>query len=157
MSKSRSASSLLIATLVVVVGCTNPADAVYPVHGIVRFPDGKILQNGSVEFEIQGRKEPVTARGKIRPDGTFTLGTYELADGAHAGRHRVVVISDHTIGNGAERPGLIPEPLLHPKYRDYRRSGLEYEVLPEANNLVIDVDYAHSDDDAAIAETGEPN
>ncbi len=81
-------------------------------RGIVRFPDGKVLREGSVEFEIIGRKKPVTATGVIGPDGSFVLGTYEVDDGALVGKHRVVVIADYVIGNGAERPGLIPEPTL---------------------------------------------
>lgn len=128
-------------------GCSDDANKTYPVRGIVRFPDGKVLRDGSIEFEIMGRDEPVTATGMIGPDGSFELGTFELDDGAFAGKHRVVVISDYVIGNGAERPGLIPESALDPRYRDYRRSGLVHEVKPQSNNIVVEVTYAKSEDD----------
>lgn len=128
------------------VGCSDSSRRTYPVRGIVRFPDGKILRDGSVEFEIIGRETPVTATGVIEPDGSFVLGTYELDDGALAGKHRVVVISDYDIGSGAERPGFIPPPTLHPRYRDYRRSDLVYEVKPQTNNIVIEVEYAKEED-----------
>jgi hypothetical protein len=124
------------------VGCSDSTPNTYPVRGIVRFPDGQLLREGSVEFEIIGRKPPVTATGSIGPDGSFALGTYEADDGALAGKHRVVVIADYVIGNGAERPGLIPPPTLHPKYRSYRTSDLVHEVKPETNNIVIEVEYA---------------
>jgi hypothetical protein len=124
------------------VGCSDSERKTYPVRGIVRFPDGKVLREGSVEFEIIGRKDPITATGVIGPDGSFVLGTYELDDGALAGKHRVVVIADYVIGSGAERPGLIPESTLDPRYRDYRRSGLVHEVKPDTNNIVIEVEYA---------------
>ncbi|TWU47667.1 hypothetical protein [Rubripirellula reticaptiva] len=123
-------------------GCGGPASDVYPVNGIVQFPDGKLLRSGTVEFELIGQKDPITATARISPDGTFTMGTYQADDGALVGNHRVVVLSDYEIGNGAERPGLIPESLLDAKYRSYRTSGLQVEVKPETNNVVLEVRYA---------------
>ena len=124
------------------VGCGNKDEKTFPVHGIVRFPDGKLLREGSVEFEIIGRENPMTATGRIGPDGGYTLGTFTLSDGAVAGKHRVVVISDRAIGNGAERPGMLPEPVLHPKYRVFSTSGLQFEVKEKSNEIAIDVEYA---------------
>jgi hypothetical protein len=123
-------------------GCSDSGAKTYPVRGIVRFPDGKVLRDGSVEFEIVGRDPPVTATGSIGPDGSFVLGTYQADDGALVGKHRVVVIADYVIGNGPERPGLIPESMLHEKYRSFKTSGLVREVKPETNNIVIEVEYA---------------
>ena len=124
------------------VGCSESGRSVYPVSGIVRFPDGQVLRDGTVEFEIVGRNPPVTATGSIGPDGSFVLGTFEASDGALVGKHRVVVIADYVIGSGPERPGLIPESMLHEKYRNFRTSGLVHEVKPEINNIVIEVEYA---------------
>ncbi len=126
------------------MGCSSARRDTFPVRGIVRFPDGQLLRDGTVEFEIMGRETPITATGSIGPDGSFVLGTFEVDDGALAGEHRVVVIADYVIGNGAERPGLIPEAKLHPKYRSFRTSGLVLEVQPQSNNLVIEVEYAPS-------------
>lgn len=137
---------LFVAVIVAVAGCSDPAKKTYPVRGLVRFPDGKVLRQGSVEFETIGQENPSSAHGVINPDGSFVLGTYALDDGAKVGKHRAVVISDYAIGNGAERPGLIPEAELDPKYRVFRTSGLEFEVKPEDNTILIEVEYAKKKD-----------
>jgi hypothetical protein len=128
------------------IGCSDPNRETYPVRGIVQFPDGKLLREGTIEFEIMGREQPITATGAIGPDGSFVLGTHSLDDGALAGEHRVVVIADYEIGTGAERPGLIPPPLLHEKYRAFQTSGLVLTVRPETNNLIVKVEYAPQPD-----------
>jgi hypothetical protein len=127
---------------VVASGCSNGNPTTYPVRGEVRFPDGRPLTKGSVEFELQDQKMPITATGQISEDGTFVLGTFELDDGAVAGRHRAVVIADHQIGTGVERPGKLPPPALHPRFRDFKTSGLEFTVEPGENKIIIEVDYA---------------
>ncbi|GAA4452087.1 hypothetical protein [Novipirellula rosea] len=127
-------------------GCSSGEATTYPVSGVVRFPDGKLLREGTIEFEISGVQNPVTATGEIAPDGSFFLGTYQIDDGAVAGTHRVVVIADSVIGTGVERPGLLPKPILHPKYRDFQTSEIVVEVQPTNNNIVIDVEYAPGDD-----------
>ncbi len=126
----------------VLCGCSDPGRDTYPVSGLVRFPDGTVLRDGSVEFEIIGRKPAVTATGQIGPDGTFTLGTFAADDGALAGRHRVAVVSNYVIGTGAERPGMIPETKLDPRYRSFDSSGITLEVEPAENQIVIDVEFA---------------
>jgi hypothetical protein len=128
--------------LIAASGCSNRNPATHPVHGEVRFPDGKPLTKGSVEFELLDRAKPITATGEISKDGTFVLGTFELDDGAIAGRHRAVVIADHEIGTGVERPGMLPPPALNPRFRDFDTSGLEFTVKPGANEVLIEVEYA---------------
>ena len=123
-------------------GCADPERETYEVRGMVRYSDGKLLRDGTVEFESMDRTKAITATGDIQPDGTFELGTFELADGAVPGRHRVVVIADQNDASRHERPWLLPKVMLHPKYRDFDTSGLQYEVKPESNHFVIDVDYA---------------
>ena len=132
----------LYSAILMVTGCGKTTEPMHPVNGIVRFSDGKLLREGTVEFEIMGRDKPMTARGDIGPDGAFRLGTFTLDDGAVAGQHRVVVISDQAIGNGAERPGMLAQQSLHPKYRDFRTSRLVFDVKEGTNNIVIEVDYA---------------
>ena len=138
----RSQLLLLPVCLLITGGCADSAVKTYPVRGVVVFPDGKPLRQGTVEFELIDREHPNTATAEIQSDGSFELGTFELDDGARAGRHRAVVIADHMIGNSYERPGLIPESSLHPRYRDFRSSRLVFEVKPEINNIIITVDYA---------------
>lgn len=127
-----------------VVGC-NRQPATYLVHGTVVYPDGKPLTRGTVEFEALGQTKPVTASGEISPDGTFRLGTFLSNDGAVAGEHRVAVISDYEIGTGVERPGELPPPRLHSKFRSFKTSGLKFTVKPRMNNLLIEVEYAPSE------------
>ena len=123
------------------IGCSGGPNSTYPVRGLVRFTDGKLLREGTVEFELISDAESVTATGEIQPDGSFTLGTFDVNDGAIAGSHRAVVISDVEIGNGAERPGIIAKSKLHQKYRQFRTSGLKFEVKSGRNDIVIEVEY----------------
>ncbi|MCM2370327.1 hypothetical protein [Aporhodopirellula aestuarii] len=140
--QSRWRPSILVLLVLAVAGCSDPGRDTYPVSGLVKFADGTVLRDGSVEFEIIGRQPAVTATGQIRPDGTFTLGTFAADDGALAGKHRVAVIHRYTIGTGAERPGMIPESELHPRYRSFDTSGITLEVEPTENQIIIDVDFA---------------
>jgi hypothetical protein len=128
--------------LIGLAGCSDGNPKRYPVHGKVRFPDGKLLTTGTVEFQAIDHSTPMTATGTITPEGTFELGTLSLDDGAIAGRHRVIVLGDGEIGTGIERPGLLPPALVHPRYRDFKTSGLEVTVEPQNNDLTIDVQYA---------------
>ena len=109
---------------------------------MVVYPDGKPLTEGTVEFEALDLKKPITASGEINEDGTFQLGTYEAKDGAIAGRHRAAVIANYEIGTGAERPGLIPPPVLDLKFSDFKTSPLEFEIKSSPNNILVEVDYA---------------
>lgn len=134
-------ATILTAGIIGTVGCSQEPKT-YPVRGLVRFSDGKPLQHGTIEFVVKNHDNPPTARGEIGPDGSFILGTYALDDGALAGVHRAVVISDYDIGNGRERPGMFEKSRLHAKYRDFATSGLEFTVHPQANEIIIEVDVA---------------
>jgi hypothetical protein len=123
-------------------GCSGGNPKTHPVRGTVRFPDGKPLTHGTVEFELTDAEKPITATGQIREDGTFVLGTFAPDDGAIAGRHRAVVIADQQIGTGVERPGVLPPSALHPRFRDFKTSGLEFTVEPGENEITIPVEYA---------------
>lgn len=109
---------------------------------MVVYPDGKPLTEGTVEFEAMNLKKPITASGEIAVDGTFQLGTFEVNDGAIAGKHRVAVIADFEIGTGVERPGLLPPAILDPRFSEFKTSGLEFEVKPSPNNILVEIDYA---------------
>ena len=122
-------------------GCDSQPET-FLVHGMVVYPDGKPLTEGTVEFETLHGKKPITATGEINEDGTFQVGTYEPNDGAIAGTHRVAVIADFEIGTGIERPGLLPPPMLDPKFSDFKTSTLEFEIKPSPNNILVEVDYA---------------
>ena len=132
-------------------GCSDGKPKRYPVRGIVRYSDGTLLTNGSIEFELMNSGVPVTATAPILDDGSFTLGTYAAADGAIAGNYRVAVFSRYEIGNGFERPGLIPPDLLAPRFRDANSSGLEFTVEPTENNFTVIVEYAPPDAEGTAA------
>jgi hypothetical protein len=128
--------------LVFFAGCSGGSNNTSPVSGIVRFPDGKLLREGTIEFELASEENAATATGEIGPDGSFVLGTFAAADGAIPGKHRVAVICDVVIGNGAERPGMIAKTKLDPKFRDFGTSGLEFVVQKSSNNFIVEVTYA---------------
>lgn len=132
---------VLIVLSAIAAGCGGPPKT-YLVHGTVLFPDGQPLTRGTVEFETFHQNKAITASGEIDKDGTFQLGTFGPNDGAIAGEHRVAVISDYVIGTGVERPGELPPPLLDPKFRSFKTSGLKFTVKPRMNNILVEVDYA---------------
>ncbi|NQV28402.1 MAG: hypothetical protein HQ518_28960 [Rhodopirellula sp.] len=129
-----------ILIIFLIAGCSDRPET-HLVHGMVVYPDGMPLIKGTVEFETLNGKTPITATGEIAPDGTFQLGTFEAKDGAIAGQHRVAVIADNVIGTEAERPELLPPPILNTRFSDFKTSELEFTVKPSMNNLLIEVDY----------------
>ena len=137
-------------------GCSEQP-ATYVVHGLVVYPDGKPVTRGTVEFELIVGKNPITASGEIAEDGTFQLGTFEENDGAVAGRHRAAVIADFEIGTKEERPDLLPPKILDPRFSEFKTSGLEFEVEPKSNSILVEVDYAPPklDDDPETEISGE--
>ena len=85
-SAAASATALAVFTM---IGCGRPAHQLdtAPVRGQVTL-DGQPLPSGYVVVPTaRGRM----ASGKIQPDGTFVLSTYEEGDGAQVGTHPVVV------------------------------------------------------------------
>ena len=92
MTRFCRASSLWMLALLVglAAGCQDDREATYTVRGVVRFSDGSPVPYGVVESrsEVNGR----IARGLLDQSGHFTLGTYDAADGAVAGKHRAIVI-----------------------------------------------------------------
>jgi hypothetical protein len=129
-----------VAALAGLVGCKSSYHLAYPVEGTVTLADGKALTHGTVEFRSEEpATEGLTARGEIRPDGTYKLTTRidgKERVGAVAGRHRVIV-----------RPPDPPEPAKsdHPAplppfaaaYQNYETSPLEFVVQPGQNSYPI--------------------
>ena len=63
-------------------GCSDKKFKTYKVSGKVTFEDGTPVKFGRVEFYQP--EQDVSARGTIREDGTFVIGTETLDDGAVA-------------------------------------------------------------------------
>jgi hypothetical protein len=110
-------SVVALAPLLIVSGCGGASDQpmfsgkTVPVKGTVTYK-GKPLKRGIVRFEPDAGRE---AEGKIGPDGTFSLTTFQPGDGAIPGAHRVAVFTP--------KKKEIP-----PRYSNFALSGIEVEV-----------------------------
>lgn len=127
----------LAAVCLSLTGC-KPDDGrlpTYQVSGKVLFADGTPLQGGSVICLSDSETVALSARGNIGKDGTFTLGTYEQADGAIAGRHLVAI--DPPLP--AEfNPDAGPAPrVIHRRFQQHDTSGLEFSVSESDTNEVL--------------------
>ena len=130
MILERAAATIAMLTMGL-AGCAKSDQLpTYRASGQVVFPDGKPLGGGTIVFE--SRDHPVTARGVIESDGSFRLSTYDQGDGAVAGPHRAAVspAMDMTVDRDEVRMPLV----VHPRYTDIDRSGLEFEVSSEGPN-----------------------
>ena len=142
MFRSMRISSLLdlaalLAASLLSTGCT-PSDRqqTAPVRGIVTL-DGKALVMGNVVFTPENGR---LASATIREGGSYELGTYEEADGAILGPHKVAVQARPRLEGESEGAPLVPRygPSLIPEaYGDPESSELRYEVVDGAN--VIDI------------------
>jgi hypothetical protein len=76
--------------LISLSGCFGQSSSTYPVTGVVKHSNGKVLTGGRILFQPLAETGHV-ARGIISEDGAFELGTYSDGDGAVAGAHKVVI------------------------------------------------------------------
>jgi hypothetical protein len=136
MRRRTFAASGLALLLLGAAGC---GPRMYPVHGKVTYPDGSPVTEGMVVFESQGQEKPVTARGDIRPDGSYQLGTYKPGDGALAGKYRVLV-APKADPNAVDRPSGPPP--FDPRFANFATSGLEFQVGAGASDFPIQVSKA---------------
>jgi len=136
-SKGRAWFALaLVIGLPFVQGCSNEGPAMAPVEGVVRYK-GKPLAFGGVLFQPDSG---FPAQGTIRPDGSFSLSTYEENDGAAIGRHRVQVScyesQDPTRSQNSSGELMLGRSLIPEHYTNFATSGIEVEVK-EDNDLVV--------------------
>jgi hypothetical protein len=119
--------ALLIACL---MGCGKPAYhlEIALVSGTITL-DGQPLPSGYVVVPTsRGRM----ASGRIQPDGSFVLSTYELGDGAQVGTHPVIV-NEVPIDEFSAEP-RIKGPKIPARYGQAGTSGLQVEVKPGEDN-----------------------
>ena len=114
-----------------VAGC-NRGPAIAKASGMVVFEDGTPVKVGTIETK-HAELEGVQARGSIREDGTFVLGTVEEADGAAVGEHRCVVVQ---FVMTEDVPGFKPstEGVVNPAHASYATSGLTIQVPEEGTS-----------------------
>jgi hypothetical protein len=106
-----------------------------PVTGKVVFKDGAPLTGGWVMLEPVDRSKTQGARGEIQKDGSFCLGTYEAADGAIEGAHRVAILPPPPPVGANPKASLI-----HPRFQSVNTSNLECTVSKGKNHFVFEVD-----------------
>ena len=129
---------LAIAMAVSVSGCHSDQLPTYPVEGTIEFQDGSYPKFGSIEF--YSRKHQINARGSINRDGTFTVGTYAVNDGAVEGRHKIIVLQ---ISGTYLTADYIPQnkhdhgALVNKSYFDYRTSDLAWDIKKENNKVAL--------------------
>jgi hypothetical protein len=133
LATHRSVVALATALAVVtMIGCGRPAHQLETaaVRGQVTL-DGQPLPSGYVVVPTaRGRM----ASGKIQPDGTFVLSTYEEGDGAQVGTHPIVVNEvppDEFSSVPAQDRVPIPA-----RYASAGSSGLQVIVKPGEENVL---------------------
>jgi hypothetical protein len=111
----------------------------YPVRGQVVYKDGAPVTGGTVIFEPVDKSAKVSARGDIRPDGSFRLGSYKDSDGAPEGEYHVLVVPPAPPEENERRPAPPPIPR---KYRSPDTSPLQLTVTRDGskNDFRIELD-----------------
>lgn len=122
-----------VVLILVLAGCGKPT--LFPVQGTVVHRDGSPVTEGLVIFEPI--EHHVSARGEIRRDGSFILGTYGTDDGAMLGTYKVLLAPPPLPEEGKRR-----RPNIHPKYQSLESTPLTFTVTTDrAKNqcrIVID-------------------
>ena len=125
MSRLPRARAGVIAAAVVVMtagGCGR--SDMHRVSGRVHFADGSPLQYGRVVVEYAGAHKG-GAWGRIKENGSFTIGTLSENDGMKAGTYSVTI---RDAFEPATRPDKSATPLVHPRFLNPATSGLSFEV-----------------------------
>ncbi|MCL2005953.1 MAG: hypothetical protein FWG73_07280 [Planctomycetaceae bacterium] len=128
----------ILLAFVFLLGCSDKL----PLGGTVTFSDdGEPVPIGAVYFETP----TFSAMGSINPDGTYTVGSMDIADGIPKGTYNVTI-------RGAEEITLIENPdgtrverrraLIDSKYQSADTSGLSFTVDGTTRRFDIPVDRA---------------
>jgi hypothetical protein len=104
----------------------------YPVKGKILLSSGQPLRSGRVVFHPKGQLAGVEPFAEIEPDGTFTLTTYKLHDGAVPG-HYVVTVIPYSYKTGNLK--MTGSSQIPSRYREKDTSPLTAEVKAEPNVL----------------------
>jgi hypothetical protein len=123
--------------LIAAAGCESGSPDLAPARGRILFRDIP-LHTGTIVFtpdSLRGTTGP-SARGNIRPDGTYVLETDDKA-GAVPGWHRVTIVAmDSAFSSGSGGQFVVPRSLLPDKYRDPEQSGLVCEIKAGQENCI---------------------
>jgi hypothetical protein len=122
--------SLALIGLTACAGCgmnVKEQASLIPAKGKITYK-GQPLTKGTVLFEPDGYGRE--ARGEIKSDGTFVLGTNALDDGVVAGHHRI------SISGTGSHPAreLVPK-----KYTSLNTSKLEADIDADHTEVNLDL------------------
>ncbi|MCL2117883.1 MAG: hypothetical protein FWH27_05585 [Planctomycetaceae bacterium] len=129
----------LLAFVAVSVGCSSGNVGL---KGTVVFTDDKTpVPNGIICFD----SGTINARGTIKSDGTFVMGSLKETDGLPPGDYRVFFIDvQEQTGERTGAPGDASEPvytsLIDSKYLSPDRSGLTANVTKDTKTLSFELD-----------------
>jgi len=109
------------------VGCGRRD--LHPVSGTVRFADGSPLTVGRV-VATYAPPAAYGGWGFIKPDGTFTLGSFTPTDGIRAGTVQVAITFAYQSEGepGADGNSTKQKPLVHKRFESPATSGLTFDV-----------------------------
>ena len=132
---------LVSVILTSLAGCGDPASRrsfkTYEVKGKVLLANDQPLTGGVVHFESTDQVPHVTD-GPIGSDGSFSLSTPNVGEGAAAGEYKVWFEPAEGVGITKKAGQKVRDPSKFPfpaKYADPDTSGLTATIKPEANQL----------------------
>jgi hypothetical protein len=133
------AGALIPAVFLVLSGCGGPGEVdipaapkgpLAPVTGKVLLPDGSPLKEGTITFmPVKQPGRPAT--GKLQPDGTYTLTTKDVGEGAVEGDYKVKISSELT----APGPKKSVRYVVDAAYKDEDGSGFKATVKSGSNDF----------------------
>lgn len=101
----------------------------HPVSGTVRFSDGSPLTTGRV-VATYAPPAAYGGWGYIKPDGTFTLGSFTPTDGIRPGTVQVAITFAYESEGqpGSDGMSTKQKPLVHKRFESPETSGLSFEI-----------------------------
>lgn len=142
--------AILTAAFAAAAGCSS-GPTLAPVSGRVTV-GGKPVTAGRIEFYPEAGRMATAA---IRPDGTYTLTTFDAGDGAVVGRHRVAIRAvEFKADAGQPAPKSVQEEatlsgsggaagevvwLVPQRYSEQDTSDLTADVASEPNVINFDL------------------
>lgn len=108
---------------------------VFPVQGTV-LVQGEPAPGARVVFHSVDLTEPstLTPHGRVQPDGSFQLTTYESGDGAPSGEYAVTLFWPEPPKSPVDDPDSGPD-RLRGRYADPQKSTLRVQVSESDNQL----------------------
>ncbi|MDR2641910.1 MAG: hypothetical protein LBC74_03875 [Planctomycetaceae bacterium] len=125
---------VLAAVMLLFVGCSNNVE----LSGKITFSDdNNPLNRGEVYFETDN----YFARGAIKPDGSYVVGSLSSKDGLPPGQYRVYIsAAEKETKQKDEYGNNISEPLIDPKFTSGKTSGLIVDVSKTTKKFDFKVD-----------------